>query len=107
MFTRVVRLTCKSGQAKQACKSINDKVLPILKKQQGFLDEIVRVSTTDPNHILVESFWDSREDAEHYNRDQFPKIREIMQDVLTSPPVVETYDVDTSSVHRIKAGKAA
>jgi heme-degrading monooxygenase HmoA len=85
---------------------MNDKVLPILKKQQGFVDEIVLVSSTDPNHVLAQSFWNSREDAERYNRDQFPKIREMMQDVLASPPAVETYDVDTYATHRITS-KAA
>jgi heme-degrading monooxygenase HmoA len=107
MFTRVVKLTCKPGQTKQACKNMNDKVLPILKKQQGFMDETILVSTNDPDHVLALSFWNTREDAERYNRDQFPKIRDMMQDVLASPPAVETYDVDTSTTHRITSGKAA
>lgn len=107
MFTRIVKMNCNPGQAKQICKTINDKVLPILKKQQGFLDEIVLVSTTDPNQIVGQSFWNTREDAERYNRDQFPKIREMVQDVLTGTPAVETYDVDMSTTHHIIAGKAA
>jgi quinol monooxygenase YgiN len=107
MFTRVVKLTCKPGQTKHACKNMNEMVLPILRKQQGFLDETILVSNTDPNHLLALSFWKTREDAEHYNHNQFPKIRDMMQDVLASPPVVETYDVDTSTPHRITSGKAA
>jgi heme-degrading monooxygenase HmoA len=107
MFARVVKLTCKPGQTKQACQTMNDKVLPILKKQQGFQDELVLVSTNDPQQLLAESFWKSREDAERYHRDQFQKIREIMQDVLATAPVVDTYDVETSMSHRISAGKAA
>jgi heme-degrading monooxygenase HmoA len=100
-------MNCNFGQANQTCKNINDKVLPILKKQQGFVDEIVLVSTTDPNHVWAQSFWNTREDAERYNRDQYPKIREMIQDVLASEPVVETYDVHLSTSHRIVAGKAA
>jgi heme-degrading monooxygenase HmoA len=80
MFTRVVKMTCKSGQANQACKNINDKVLPILKKQQGFVDLIVLASTTDPDHVWAQSYWNTREDAERYNRDQYPTIREMIQD---------------------------
>lgn len=107
MFTRIVRLSCKPGQAKQVCSSINDKVLPIMERQQGFLDEILLVSNTDPNHVLSQSFWNSRKDAERYDRDEFPKIREMMRDLLAGTPVVETYDVDTSTPHRITSGKAA
>jgi heme-degrading monooxygenase HmoA len=108
MFTRIVTMTCKPGQVKQACKHLNDNVLPILKKQKGFLDEIVLVSTTDPNQVLGMSFWNSREDAEAWHREQFPRVRQqIMQDVLASEPVLQTYDVDISTAHRITAGKAA
>jgi quinol monooxygenase YgiN len=107
MFTRIVTMTCKPGQAKQVCKNITDKILPLLKKQQGFLDEILLVSATDPNRVVGQSFWKSREEAERYHRDQFPKIREMMQEALTGAPVVETYDVDTSTTHHIMSGQAA
>ena len=107
MFARVVTINCKPGQGKQACKSINDKILPILKKQQGFLDEMVLVSTTDQDQVIAQSFWKTREDAERYHRDQFSKIRELIQDMLDSSPEVETYDVDTSTSHRVASGKAA
>lgn len=107
MFTRMVKMISKPGQAKDAARSINDKVLAILKKQRGFLDEIVLVSTSDPNQVLALSFWKSREDAERYDHEQFSKIRDMMQDVLSAPPVVETYDVEVSTSHHITAGKAA
>src|SRR5208337_4656258 len=107
MFTRVVSMTCKPGQAKQACKSICDIALPILKKQKGFLDEIVLVSSTDPNELLGLSFWDSREEAEAYHREQFPKIRERLEDALATAPIVEPYEVDISTAHRVTEGKAA
>jgi hypothetical protein len=46
-------------------------------------------------------------DAEAYNREQFPKIRERMEDALATAPIVETYEVDISTAHRVTAGKAA
>jgi heme-degrading monooxygenase HmoA len=108
MFTRVVKMTCKPGQCQQACKNINEKVMPILRKQQGFLDEIVLVSNTDQNQMLGLSFWNSRVDAERFHREQFQNIRDtVMQDVLATAPEVQTYDVDISTTHHIMAGKAA
>ena len=44
MFTRVVEVNTKSGKARELTTIINDKVLPILKKQAGFVDETVLVS---------------------------------------------------------------
>ena len=107
MFTRVVELTCKSGKSKELADTIDDKAMPILKKQRGFVDEIVLVSDAEPNRIIGMSFWNSKADAEQYHREQFPKIHDTVRNLLESDPVVRTFDVHTSTTHRIAAGKAA
>jgi len=107
MFTRVVEITSKSGKTKELSNTINEKVLPILKKQTGFVDEAVLVSDTEPTRILGLSFWNSKEDAERYHREHFPKIQEMLKPLLETEPVVRTFDVHTSTTHRIAPGKAA
>ena len=107
MFTRVVEITSKSGKAKELSNTINEKVLPILKKQTGFVDEAVLVSDMEPTRILGLSFWNSKEDAERYHQEQYPKIHEMLKHLLETEPVIQTFDVHTSTAHRIAAGKAA
>ena len=107
MLTRVVELTSKSGKAKELSNIINEKVLPILKKQTGFVDETVLVSDTESTRVLGLSFWNSKEDAERYHREQFPKIQEMLKPLVETEPVVRTFDVHTSTTHRISSGKAA
>jgi hypothetical protein len=48
MFTRVVELTRNQAKPKELANTINEKVVPPLKKQRGFVDETVLVSDTDP-----------------------------------------------------------
>ncbi len=72
MFTRTVEVTTKSGKAKELSNTINEKVLPILKKQAGFVDETVLVSDTEPSRVLALSFWNSREDAERFIGSSIP-----------------------------------
>ncbi len=88
-------------------RSINDKIVPILKKQPGFADEIVLVSDADSNRVLALSFWKSREDAERYQREQYNSVRDTLQPMLEGEPVVSTFEVHTSTGHKITAGKAA
>lgn len=107
MFTRVVEVTTKSGKARELSQTIHDRVLSIVKNQPGFQDEIVLVSDDNPDQILAISFWTSREDAEKYNREQFPKVNEVIRNLIEGSPRVRTFEVDTSTVHRIAAGKAA
>ena len=107
MFTRVVELTAKPGKNKQLSDTINEKVLPILKKQKGFVDETVLVSDKDDNRVLGLSFWNTREDAEQYHRAEYEKVHEMVRHLLDGEPVIRTFDVHTSTTHRIAAGKAA
>ena len=107
MFTRTVEVTAKSGKARELTNTINEKVLPILKKQKGFVDESVLVSDTEDNRVLSLSFWNSKEDAERYQQEQYPAIHEMVRHLLEAEPVVRTFNVDSSTTHRIAAGKAA
>ncbi len=107
MYTRVVELTTKPEKARELCAAIDDKVLPILKKQAGFVDETVLASDTESNRVLALSFWNAKEDAERYHREQYPKINEMLSDLLDTAPVIRTFDVHTSTTHRVAAGKAA
>jgi len=56
MFTRIVELTTKPGKNEQLSATINDKVLSILKKQKGFVDEMVLISDKEDNRVVGLSF---------------------------------------------------
>ena len=107
MYTRIVEFTTKPGKASELCETINDKVLPILKKQAGFVDETVLASDAEATRVLALSFWNSKEDAERYHQEQYPAIHEMVRHLLEAEPVIRTFNVDSSTTHRIAAGKAA
>ena len=107
MFTRVVELTSRSGKSKELAKTIDEKAVPILKKQRGFVDETVLVSDAEPNRILGISFWNTKADAEQYHREQFAKIHETLKPLLETDPTIRTFEVHSSTTHRIVAEKAA
>ncbi len=107
MFTRIVELNTKPGKNEQLSATINDKILSILKKQKGFVDEMVLVSDKDNNRVVALSFWNTREDAEQYHRTEYPKVQETIRPLLDAEPVIRTFEVHTSTTHKIAAGKAA
>ena len=106
MFTRIVELTSKPGKNKQLADTIDEKVLPILKKQKGFVDETVFVSDKEDNRVLALGFWNTKEDAEQYHRAEYQKVHEMVRHLLDAEPMIRTFDVHTSTTHRIAAGKA-
>ena len=107
MFTRVVAITSKTGKARELARTINDRVLSLLKSQPGFVDEIVLISDENPDRLLALSFWRTQEDAERYNREGFPAVNEMIRPLIEGVPKVETFNLEQSTVHKIAAGKAA
>ena len=65
------------------------------------------VSDTESIRVLGLSFWNSREDAERYHREQYPKIHEMLKPLLETEPLIRTFEVHSSTTHPIVAGKAA
>ena len=107
MFTRVVELTSKPGKSKELANAINGEALPILKQQRGFADEIVLVSDLDHDRVLALSFWETREDAERYQRQHYQIVHDTLRHLLESEPAIRTFNVHTSIGHKITAEKAA
>jgi heme-degrading monooxygenase HmoA len=107
MYTRVVEMTSKPGKSQELSDAINEKAVPILKKQQGFIDEIVLDSDAERDRVLALSFWKTKDDAERYHREQYQNIHESLRHLLEKEPNVRTFDVYTSTGHKIAAGRAA
>ena len=107
MFTRIVECTVKPDKRDEIQQRLRNEILPLLQKQPGFVDEVGLASEHDPERMVAISFWKTREDAERYHRDTFPRVQDIAKPYLKGPMKVETYNVEESTIHRIAAGKAA
>jgi heme-degrading monooxygenase HmoA len=107
MFTRFVECHVKPDKKDDFNNKLRNDVLAILQKQPGFVDLIGLVSETDPDRVVSVSFWNSKQDAERYHREQFSRIAEMLKPVLKREPTVDTFNVDTWTTRRIAAGKAA
>jgi heme-degrading monooxygenase HmoA len=107
MFTRIVECHVKPEKKDEFNQKLRNDVLPILNRQPGFVDLISLVQDTDRERQVALSFWNTKEDAERYHRENYNRILEMIKPYLKKDPKVETFNVDTSTGHRIAAGKAA
>ena len=107
MFTRIVEITIRPESRDTVINLLNNEVLPTLRKEKGFVDCIGLTSTENTNQLLSISFWNTRQDAETYTQNTFPRLTSLLMSHITHPPTVRTFDVATSTGHKIAAGKAA
>ena len=105
MFTRNVTMKLKPNTAPEFKGLVENEILPLLRKQQGFRDEFTFVAP-ERSEVLAISIWETKENAEAYNRTGYPDVLKTLSKVLEGTPTVETFDVANSTLHKI-AAKAA
>lgn len=95
MYARILEFVPKLEKREEFIKVIDDEVLPILEKQNGFLDALVLFQIHSEKAIAI-SLWTERTYAEPYEREWFPKVREILKSYLTVPIIVKHYVDETT-----------
>jgi heme-degrading monooxygenase HmoA len=105
MFARSVSMRLKANSVGEFTLTLENEVIPLLRKQKGFQDEI---SLVDPNgtEAVAISFWDHKENAEAYNRGTYPEVQKALAKVLDGTPQVKTHEVANSTFHKIAARAA-
>jgi len=104
MFARKLSMHLK-GSVAEFTRRLEKDVLPLLRKQKGFRDEITFVGQGGKEAFGI-SLWDKAEDAEAYNRGTYPDVTKFLATVIEGEPKVETYDVANSTFHKIAAAVA-
>jgi len=105
MFARKVSMYLK-GSVPEFTQTLEREVIPLLRKQKGFQDEITFVAPGGKEAFGI-SLWDRAEKAETYNRETYAEVAKAMAKVIDGPPQVETYEVANSTFHKIAAAAAA
>lgn len=96
MFARMLEFKVKPELKKEFMKTVHEEVLPILRKQTGFLDVLAFTAENNiEKHIMI-SLWDKKINAEKYETEKFLKVNEIVRPLLLTPIVVTPFQVETA-----------
>jgi heme-degrading monooxygenase HmoA len=106
MFARIVSMQLKPNTHKEFTQTFEKEIIPTLKKQQGFQDEILFV-VPNGTEVVAISLWDSQQNAETYNRATYPEVLKTLANLVEPTPKVQTFDVAYSTFHKIAARVAA
>jgi heme-degrading monooxygenase HmoA len=92
----------KLNSAAEFTRTLEKEIIPLLRKQKGFQDEISFVAP-ERNEAVAISFWDKKDSAETYQREKYPEILKALSKVVEGTPRVETFEVANSTSHQIAA----
>jgi len=103
MFVRNVAIHLKTNALGEFTRIVDNEVLPILRKQPGFRDEITFSTTPTGMDVIAISLWDTQEQAEAYNAAGYPEVLKSLNKVLDGAPRVRVSDVISSTLHKTAA----
>lgn len=94
-YARNVHFQVKNGRETEFKTLFENEVVPTLRKQKGFKEELTLMSGS---HGVGISLWEDRASAEAYQASTFPRIVEKLNPVIEGAPRIEYYDVATSTL---------
>ncbi len=106
MFARSVSIHLRPNSVAAFTQTIETEILPLLRKQKGFEDELTFV-VSGGGEAVATSLWDRKENADVYSRDGYPSVLKSLAKVIEGTPTVRTYEVSNSTFHKIAAAVAA
>ena len=97
MFARILDFEVKMEKKEEFVKVMKNQVLPILKKQTGFLEILPFFPEKMKEEKVINIvLWTTKQDAERYEREFYPKVFDILKPFLTTPVVANYYNLETT-----------
>src|ERR1019366_3190756 len=100
MFARNVSIHLKSNMLSDYTRTFEQDVLPLLRKQKGFRDEIT-LSNPGSVDVIAISLWESKANAEAYNTTGYPEAFKTLARMIDGTPKVQTFEAVTSTFHNV------
>jgi heme-degrading monooxygenase HmoA len=97
----------KPNTRPEFAQTLEKEIIPLLRKQKGFQDEIAFVTPGGGTLVVAISLWDKKEDAQAYEHAAYPEVLKTLSTVLEGTPEVQDFEVTTSTFQKTSAVLAA
>jgi hypothetical protein len=106
MFARSVSFRLKPNSVAEFTAIVEREILPLLRQQKGFQDEITLV-LPEGLQVVGISLWNEQGDANAYSGSVYPQVLNALEKVIGGPAEVHVFEVANSTFHQIAAHRAA
>ncbi|MGO8985283.1 MAG: antibiotic biosynthesis monooxygenase family protein [Terriglobales bacterium] len=96
MYARIVEFAPRAEKKEEVINVVRKDVLPILKRQPGFLEFLPFMPESTTDQVIAVTLWTEKHDAERYQREVYPKVEGILKPYLATPVTLKHYNVETT-----------
>jgi heme-degrading monooxygenase HmoA len=100
MFARTLSISLKPNTLNDFTHTLDKEIVPMLRKQAGFRDEIC-LASEDHTHVTAVSLWDSKQQADAYIAGTYPAVLKTLDKFLDGVPKVSVWSVINSTSHKL------
>jgi heme-degrading monooxygenase HmoA len=100
MYARNVSFRLKPNMQSEYTRTFENQILPLLRKQKGFKDEITFSNPSSQDAVVI-SLWESKVNADDYTTNTYPQVLKTLTNVIDGTPQVRTYETVTSTFHNV------
>ena len=100
MFARNTSFHLKSNMLSDYNRTFENEVLPLLRKQKGFKEEIT-LSNPGSQDATAISLWENKANADAYNTNTYPEVLRTLARMIDGTPKVQTFEAVTSTYHNV------
>ena len=102
MYSLNVSFKLKAKSAAEFTRIFEGEIIPLLRRQKGFDDEINFVAPERDEAVAI-SLWNQKDDAQTYQHKKYPDVLKALSKVIEGTPKVEAFEVGNSTYHQIAA----
>lgn len=106
MFVRNVSIQLKPNTSTEFSKIFDAEILPLLRKQTGFQNEIT-YGSAESNYLNAISLWDTKLSADTYEKNAYPQVMKLVEKFLDGTPKVRSGEVLSSTLKPVASTVAA
>ncbi len=100
MYARNVSFRLKSNMQSDYTRTFENQILPLLRKQKGFKDEITLSNPGSQDAVAI-TLWENKSDADLYNTNTYPQVMKSLANIIDGTPKVQTFETINSTFHHV------
>jgi hypothetical protein len=100
MLARHVTMQLKPNLEKEFPVMFEEEIVLLLKKQKGFVDELLLVAPTTKESVAI-SLWETKDYAEIYNREVYPRVEKMLERYIEGVPFIQNFEEKYATFHEI------
>src|SRR5579863_4965118 len=102
MYARNVTFRIRPNMQPDYTHIFENQILPLLRKQPGFMDEITLCNSGSPEAVSI-SLWEHKSNADDYNTRIYPEVLKFLAKTIEGTPRVHTFETVATSFRDVPA----